>query len=149
MSIPQTLRQFAGFAVIGVVNTCVYYLVFLLTDAWLHYLAAYAVSFAVTVAVSFVLNSLIVYRVRPTWRGAFRFPLASLCNLVIVGGTLQLGVTAFHLSANVAALLAGVLVAPLSFLLSRWALVPRAARRARPAREPLVLVDGGESGQHR
>ncbi|MGW1029903.1 GtrA family protein [Streptomyces sp. NPDC002577] len=125
------VRQFAGFAVIGVVNTSVYCGVFRLANVRLHYLAAYGVSFVATVAVSFVLNCLITYRVRPTLRGAFRFPLSSLFNLVAAGSTLQLGVTVFHLSEDLAALIGGVLVTPLSFLLSRWALLPKAARRAR------------------
>jgi putative flippase GtrA len=122
MRISQTGRQFASFAVIGAVNTSVYYAVFVLADIWLHYVAAYGVSFVVTVAVSFVLNSVITYRVRPTWRGAFRFPLSSLVNLVVAGAALQLGVTAFDMNVNLAALIAGVLVTPLSFLLSRWAI---------------------------
>ncbi|MFC4471141.1 GtrA family protein [Streptomyces xiangluensis] len=130
--IPQTARQFAGFTVIGVVNTSVYYMVFLVADIWLHYIAAYGISFSVTVAVSFVLNSVITYRIRPTWRGAFRFPLSNLLNLAVAGAVLQAGVTAFHMSANLAALIAGVLVTPLSFLLSRWALLPQVEQRAQP-----------------
>jgi polyisoprenyl-phosphate glycosyltransferase len=129
--ISPTVRQFAGFAVIGGVNTSVYYLVFQLANVWLHYLAAYCVSFVVTVAVSFVLNSLITYRIRPTWRAAFRFPLSSLINLVTAGGTLQVGVSVFGLSEDLAALIGGVLATPLSFFLARWALLPKAARRAR------------------
>jgi putative flippase GtrA len=138
--VSQTARQFVGFAVIGAVNTSVYYSVFLLADVWLHYVAAYVVSFAVTVAVSFILNSVITYRVQPTWRGACRFPLSSVLNLVVAGAGLQLGVTALHLSVNLSALIAGLLVTPLSFLLSRWALVPQAARRAGPVQERLDRV---------
>jgi polyisoprenyl-phosphate glycosyltransferase len=132
VSTSATVRQFANFALIGVVNTSVYYGAFHLANIRLHYLAAYCISFVAAVAVSFVLNCVITYRIRPTWRGAFRFPLSSLVNLVTAGGTLQLGVSVFGLGEDLAALIGGVLVTPLSFLLARWALLPQ--RTAGPVR---------------
>jgi putative flippase GtrA len=124
-------RQFASYAVIGVVNTGVYNGTFLLGNLWLHYLLAHCVGVALAVVVSFVLNSVITYRVPPTWRGFLRFPLSSLFNLVVAGAVLQLGVTVFHMREDLAALIGGVLVTPLSFLLSRWALMPKKARQTR------------------
>jgi polyisoprenyl-phosphate glycosyltransferase len=119
-----SVRQFASFIGVGVVNTVAYNALFRLANIWMPYLAAHVIGFAGSMAGSFLLNCLVTYRTQPTWRRAFRFPLASLVNLVAVGAALHLGVTAFGLRENLAALLGGILATPLAFLLSRWALRP-------------------------
>lgn len=135
----RTARQFIAFAVIGVVNTAVYLAVYASLNRWIPYLAAHVIGYTVSVLGSFLLNSYITCRTRPTWQALFRYPLSSLVNLVLTGVLLYLGVSRLGLGKNVAALAAGVLATPFSFLLARWAIDSGAdlsRRRAAPAASP-------------
>ena len=67
-------------------------------------------------------NSYITCRNRPTWRAFLRYPLSSSFNLVASGALLYVAVSQLGMDKNVAALIAEVLVAPVSFLLARWAI---------------------------
>ncbi|MGI5405311.1 GtrA family protein [Streptomyces chartreusis] len=132
------LRQFASFAAIGVVNTAIYYAVYVTVNFRLPYLAAHAVGYAVAMSASFLLNSWITLRTKPTWRGFARYPLSGAVNFVASGVVLHLAVRALGMDENVAALVAGLLATPLSFLVARWAITagrpftPPAAETIRP-----------------
>ncbi|MET9800943.1 GtrA family protein [Streptomyces sp. NPDC006368] len=131
------LRQFLSFAAIGVANTAVYYAVYATLNLWLPYLAAHAVGYAVSVTGSFLLNSYVTLRTRPTWRAFARYPLSGAVNLVGSGALLHLAVSGLGMDENLAALAAGVAVTPLSFLLARWAIVSGAAATRRAgSRQP-------------
>ncbi|MFE3829928.1 glycosyltransferase [Streptomyces sp. NPDC059092] len=119
---PRSVRQFAVFAVIGLVNTAVYLAVYASLNRWIPYLTAHVLGYTVSVVGSFLLNSYITCRTKPTWRAFVRYPLSSLSGLVAAGGLLYLAVSVLGVNKNVAALGAGVLVTPLSFLLARWAI---------------------------
>lgn len=118
----KTARQFATFVAIGFVNTAVYLSIYAALKPWIPYLTAHFLGYAVSIIVSFLLNSYITCRTRPTWRAFLRYPLSSGFNLVASGALLYLAVSRLGMDKNVAALLAGVLVTPVSFLLARWAI---------------------------
>ncbi|WP_328724397.1 GtrA family protein [Streptomyces sp. NBC_00259] len=122
------MRQFAVFAMIGAVNTCVYYAVYAVLNLWLPYLAAHALAYSVGVTGSFLLNSYVTLRTRPTWRGFVRYPLSGVAGLVGSGVLLHLAVRELGADEHVAALAAGVLVTPLSFLVARWAITSGARK---------------------
>ncbi|MFE6155845.1 glycosyltransferase [Streptomyces sp. NPDC057889] len=124
----RTVRQFFTFAAIGIVNTAVYLSVYVLLNRWIPYLIAHVIGFAVSVVGSFLLNTYITCRSRPTWAGFIRYPLSSVVNLVFSGVLLFLGVDTLGLGKNIAAVIAGLLATPLSFLLARWAITSGAAR---------------------
>ncbi|MEU7281107.1 GtrA family protein [Streptomyces sp. NPDC045431] len=136
------LRQFATFAAIGLANTAVYYAVYATLNLWLPYLAAHVVGYAVSVVGSFLLNSYVTLRTRPTWRAFARYPLSGAANVVGSGVLLHLAVSRLGMDENLAALAAGVAVTPLSFVLARWAITSgaaatrRAGRRAGPQPPP-------------
>ncbi|MFI6284028.1 DUF6056 family protein [Streptomyces sp. NPDC051018] len=142
---PRSLRQFLLFAVVGVVNTAVYLAVYASLNTRVPYLLAHAVGYTVSVVGSFLLNSYVTCRTRPTWRSFARYPLSSVAGLVAGGGLLALGVGVLGMDKNIAALSAGILVTPLSFLIARWAIVsgsaaprPRAVGDDAPAGRPAV-----------
>ncbi|MFF2650156.1 glycosyltransferase [Streptomyces sp. NPDC058045] len=118
----HTVRQFLTFGSIGIVNTAVYMGVFATLNRWIPYLVAHVIGFAVSVVGSFFLNSYVTCRTRPTWRAFLRFPLSALVNMVSSGALLFLGVHSLGMEKNIAALTAGVLATPLSFLIARWAI---------------------------
>lgn len=134
---PRTSRQFASFVAIGFVNTAVYLAVYATLNRWIPYLAAHVLGYTVSIVGSFLLNSYVTCRTRPTWRGFLRYPLSSGFNLVASGALLYVAVSRFGMDKNVAAVVAGVLVTPVSFLLARWAI--NSGRR--PAGAPGVVPD--------
>lgn len=119
---PRTVRQFALFAAIGCVNTAVYLAVYVSAHHWIPYLAAHVLGYAVSVVVSFLLNSWLTCRTRPTWRAFARYPASGVAGLVGAGILLQLAVGVLGMDKNISAVAAGVLVTPFSFLLARWAI---------------------------
>ena len=127
MNPPPALRQFAAFAAIGLVNTAVYYAVYASLNIWLPYLVAHVVGYAVSVVGSFLLNSCLTLRTKPTWRAFVRYPLSGAANIVGSGILLYVAVSRLGLDENISAIAAGVLVTPLSFLLARWAITSGAA----------------------
>ncbi|MFJ1634042.1 GtrA family protein [Streptomyces anulatus] len=106
---------------IGFVNTAVYLSIYAALNPWIPYLMARVLGCAVSIVGSFLLNSCITCRTRPTWRGFLRYPVSSVFNPVASGALLYVVVSRFEMGKNVAALVAGVIVTPVSFLLARWA----------------------------
>ncbi|MEV0915690.1 glycosyltransferase [Streptomyces sp. NPDC049967] len=130
----RTMRQFIIFAMIGVVNTAVYLAVYATLNTWFPYLASHVIGYCVSIIGSFLLNSRITLRTKPTWRAFVRYPLSSLVNLVLSGALLYVGVSHLGMEKNVAALAAGIVATPFSFVVARWAITSGAA--ASPELEP-------------
>lgn len=115
----------------GCVNTAVYLGVYAVLNRWIPYLVAHVLGYALSIVCSFLLNSYVTCRTKPTWRAFVRYPLSSAVNLVASGALLYGAVSGLGMDKNLAALVAGVLVTPVSFLLARWAIM--SGRRATPA----------------
>ncbi|MFE3428728.1 glycosyltransferase [Streptomyces sp. NPDC059171] len=126
----RTVRQFGSFVLIGCVNTAVYLGVYASLNRWIPYLTAHVIGYAVSIVCSFLLNSYVTCRTRPTWHAFVRYPLSSLVNLVASGALLYGAVSGLGMDKNLAALAAGVIVTPVSFLLARWAITSGQARSA-------------------
>ncbi|MFD4856510.1 glycosyltransferase [Streptomyces atratus] len=123
----RTVRQFIIFAMLGTINTAVYLAVYASLNTWIPYLAAHVVGYAASIVGSFLLNSYITCRTKPTWHAFARYPLSSIVNLVLTGALLYLGVSRLGMDKNIAAVAAGILATPFSFLLARWAIDSGAA----------------------
>ncbi|MGW4838549.1 glycosyltransferase [Streptomyces globisporus] len=129
----RTLRQFGSFVLIGCVNTAVYLGVYASLSRWIPYLTAHVIGYMISIVCSFLLNSYVTCRTRPTWHAFVRYPLSSLVNLVASGALLYGAVSGLGMDKNLAALAAGVIVTPISFLLARWAITTGQAKAARAA----------------
>lgn len=130
------------FSMVGVVNTVVSYVVYLLLQFVLPYMVAFVIGWCVGVIVSFLLNCRFTYRVRPTWRGLALFPLSSVPNIVLSSGGVLLMVEIWHWDQRIAPLVATLLAVPVSYLIARTILVGP-ARRAEAAAEAAI-----ETGAH-
>ncbi|MEW2626281.1 GtrA family protein [Streptomyces sp. NPDC048106] len=122
-------RQIITFAVIGVLNTAVYYGLYLLFLIRLPYLAAHVLAFALSMAGSFFLNARFTYRVRPTWRKFLLFPLTNAANFVVTTAGVYVIVDVLHAGSRFAPLLASAAAIPVTFLVSRRVMLPGAAPR--------------------
>src|SRR5699024_11471960 len=76
--------EFLRFVIVGVINTGTYYGLYLLGLYWLewHYMMAHFFGFICSLIGSFFLNTYFTYKVRPTWKKFFRFPLTQVANTV-------------------------------------------------------------------
>lgn len=140
----RTAHQFGSFVLVGCVNTAVYLGVYAVLNRWIPYLVAHVLGYAVSIVCSFLLNSYVTCRTKPTWHAFVRYPVSSLVNLVATGALLYGAVSGLGMDKNLSALVAGVLVTPVSFLLARWAIMSGRretsdlAGAAAPPTEPAV-----------
>ncbi|WP_405640433.1 glycosyltransferase [Streptomyces uncialis] len=141
----QVVRQLFLFVAIGFVNTAVYFTVYMSLNGWIPYLAAHVLGYAVSVVGSFLLNTYITLRTKPTWQAFVRYPISSVAGLLAAGGLLYLAVSHLGMNENIAALTAGVLVTPLSFLLARWAITSGAASHDRARGELARAADESDA----
>lgn len=125
------LRHLSRFVVVGVVNTGVYYVFYLLVHTFAPYLVAHLVGLAVSMVVSFFLNCYWTFRTRPTWRKFVVFPLTNATNYVLMTVGVIVLVEWLHLGQRIAPLIAAVAAIPVTFVLSRWVLI------GRPVGEPV------------
>ncbi|MFI7237073.1 glycosyltransferase [Streptomyces cyaneofuscatus] len=139
----RTARQFGSFVLIGCVNTAVHLGVYASLNRWIPYLVAHVLGYAAGIVCSFLLNSYVTCRTKPTWHAFMRYPVSTLVNLAASGALLYGAVSGLGMDKNLAALAAGVIVTPVSFLLARWAImsgrpaevsVPERAARPLPGR---------------
>ena len=131
------LRHLSRFAVVGVINTGVYYACYLLVRTIAPYLVAHLVALAVGMVVSFLLNCYWTFRTRPTWRKFLVFPLTNATNSVLMTVGVIVLVEWLHVGQRIAPLIAAVAAIPVTFVLSRWVLVGRPVGDPVPAEGPV------------
>lgn len=120
----------ASFSLIGLVNTAVYYGVYLMLVAFLPYVVAHLIAWAVSISTSFVLNCRFTYRVAPTWRRYALFPVSNLPNIAFTTFGVVLLVEWLQVGQRIAPLVAGICAIPFSYLLGRYLMHGRPGRDA-------------------
>ncbi|GEK02348.1 sugar transferase [Streptomyces sp. 1-11] len=118
------LRQIVTFAVVGVVNTAVYYGLYLLFLHRLPYLGAHVLAFLLSMVGSFFLNARFTYRTRPTWRKFLLFPLTNVTNFLVTTAGVYVIVDVLHAGSRFAPLLASAAAIPVTFVVSRRIMLP-------------------------
>lgn len=115
--------RFVRFAVVGVLNTIVHYLVFLPLWFVLPYLAAHLVAISSATLFSYYFNCRFTFGVRPTARRLLLYPLSNLANIALSTAAVYLFVESFSVDSRVATLLGGIAAMPVTFVVSRTILV--------------------------
>lgn len=114
------------YVVVAALNTISYYVFYLtLHGLGVQYVVAHVAATLVTTVLSYFLNCRFTFRVAPSWRTFFLFPLSSLTNLVITTGGLPLVVELTPVGEKIAPLVVGLIALPITFLISRHILVGR------------------------
>ncbi|WP_369395064.1 GtrA family protein [Streptomyces sp. CG1] len=111
---------------VGAINTAAYYCLYLLFLTRLPYLAAHTVAFLLSMVGSFFLNARFTYRTRPTWRKFLLFPLTNVSNFLITTAGVYVIVDVLHAGHRFAPLLASAAAIPVTFVVSRWVMLPGA-----------------------
>lgn len=124
---------FVRFGLVGVANTAVYALTFLLLHQVMGYLPAHVLALLVSVVGSYLLNCRFTFGVRPSWGSFVRFPLTNATSFVVSTGMLALLVSGLGWETTPALVVAYAAPLPVTFLLSRRILqaTPRTAGVAR------------------
>jgi putative flippase GtrA len=117
--------EFVRFLCVGAFNTVFGYALYWALLAVLPYAAAYTVSYAIGVAISYLLNCRFVFRRKPTWSGVLRFPLVYVVQYALGLALLAVFVERLHWDRRIAAAAVVGCSVPLTFLLSRWIIKPR------------------------
>jgi putative flippase GtrA len=119
MRAPVFQAEFGRFLCVGAFNTVVGYLLYWALLSVLPYGAAYTLSYAVGVFISYLLNCRFVFQRKPSWGGALRFPLVYLVQYVLGLGLLAVFVERLHWDRRLAAVAVICCSVPLTFVLSR------------------------------
>lgn len=113
-------QEFIKFIVVGGINSAVYYLCYLfgLHGFELHYLVAHVIAVVISVVGSFFLNSYYTYKVKPTWKKFFLFPLTQVVNMTVTA-VLLIGLVDFlQLNRSLAPVAAVVVTIPITFIVT-------------------------------
>jgi putative flippase GtrA len=117
-------EQFIRFVIVGLINTFNYYVLYLLLYhlVSLDYMFAHIIAFLISMIGSFYLNSYFTYKVKPTLKKFFQFPLTYVVNITITTFAIWLFVDVIGWSETLSPLLATVLAIPFTFVVSKFIL---------------------------
>ncbi|NKQ53507.1 GtrA family protein [Amycolatopsis sp. K13G38] len=121
------------FGLVGVVNTGTYYLLYLLFNMFLPYLAAHVCAFLLAMVGSYFLNCFFTFRTRPTLKKFLLFPLSNATNFAVTSIGLYVLVGVFHVNHVIAPLLAAAVAIPITFVIAKLVLVGPEREAAPPA----------------
>ncbi len=116
------LGRIARFGLVGVINTGIYYALYLLLQTVLPYLVAHVCAFALAMVGSYFLNCYFTFRTRPSWRSFVLFPLSNAANFVITTVGLYVFVQHLGMDERVAAIPAAAIAIPITFLVAQFTL---------------------------
>lgn len=133
------IRHASRFAVVGFINTGVYYGFYLLLRMVVPYLAAHLIATGIAMVGSFFLNTYWTFQTKPTWKKFAIFPLTNLTNYVVSTVGVVLLVEFARMDERIAPLVAAVVAIPVTFFLSRKILLERDPRE----RIAEVMVEEG------
>jgi len=114
--------QAARFVALGGVNAVVTYLIYLALLRWTGYAIAYTVSYVLGIAISYVMNSMVVFRTRMSVRSAAAFPLVYLFQYLVGLALVAAQIELLAVPAWLAPWIATAVLIPASFFLTRYVL---------------------------
>ena len=117
-----TRRRWLSFLVGGAVNTAFTYGIYVALIHLLEYQLSYFIAYVLGICFSFCFNSLIVFKVRLTWKRFFAYPLVYVVQYAASALLLALLVSFANVDVRFAPLLVAVCTVPLTYLLSKWML---------------------------
>lgn len=113
--------EFGRFLIVGATNTGFSYVVFLLLYTLMHYQAAYALSYAAGVVLSYFLNVHFVFKTKRSLASFLKFPFVYVLQYglgaLVLGLLVRSGVDPRLAAAGVV-----VITVPITFLASRFVL---------------------------
>jgi putative flippase GtrA len=118
-------REGGRFLVAGAINTACTFALYWLLLPTLGYGPAYTISFVAGIILSYVLNSVFVFRTRVSLKTAAIFPSVYLVQYLLGLLVLWAWVDVFGLPAAWGVFATVAISLPVTFVMSRWILAPR------------------------
>lgn len=132
----SSAQVFVRFVVVNVVNTLLYWLLYLVFLQVLPYVAANVLALGIAIGLAYLMNARYAFRVRMTGRSLVSFLATNLTTLALRTAVVWLLVE-LQLSAEwLAPLVATAVTLPIAFLLTRLVLAGPAGDTARPMLAP-------------
>ena len=107
------------FLIGGVLNLVVSYSSYLLLLRWIHYEAAYAISYIFSIFISYIFSALVVFRQPLRARSALLFPLVYLVQFLLGLILLRVLIEILNMPDWIAPLLVSSITIPMTFFMSR------------------------------
>jgi putative flippase GtrA len=120
--------QAVRFIAAGAINTAVTYAIYLALLPMLDYTVAYTVAYIAGIAIAYVLSTSFVFRVTRTVATMAAFPIVYAVQYLLGALVLNMAVRWLDVSRQFALLASIAVTVPVTFLLSRAVLVPRAEK---------------------
>lgn len=116
------VQELVKFLAARVASTVASYAIYLLLLLWIDYTPAYLIAYIAGIALSYLVNALMVFKQPMSRRSALLFPaiyvVQFLAGMLILRGCVEL----LHMPEWLGMIFSIVLTFPLAFLLSRWAM---------------------------
>ncbi|WP_432353064.1 GtrA family protein [Sporosarcina sp. A2] len=114
------VREFITFAIVGVINTAIYYAFYLLglKGLGLAYMISHFSAVVLSMIISFFLNSYFTYKVKPTLKKFVMYPITQLVNVVVTAILLYLLVDGLNVNSTIAPLAALIITVPVTFVVT-------------------------------
>ncbi|QOY62383.1 GtrA family protein [Lysobacter sp. H21R4] len=116
------MSEVVKFIAARVASTVVSYLVYVVLLYWLSYDVAYFIAYVAGIVLSYVINSLVVFKQPITRRSAILFPLIYLVQFLMGMLILRVCIERLAMPEWLGMAFSIVLTFPLAFALSRWAM---------------------------
>ncbi len=129
----RELGRLVRFGLVGVLNTGVYYVGYLLVNAAAPYVVAHLVATAVAMVISYFLNCYITFRQPPRLRTFLLFPLSNVANVAITTAGLPIAVHWIGVDENIAPLPVALLAIPVTYVVARAVMLGRSLGSVRTA----------------
>jgi putative flippase GtrA len=113
--------EFSGFLVVGAINTAVTYALFLVLARYTHYWTAYTIAFLLGIALSYVLNALVVFTARHSIGAMFKFSFVYVFQYLFGSLSLVAMVDGLGFAKPIAMLIVVAISVPMTFVLVRLA----------------------------
>jgi len=116
-------KEFIAFIAVGLANTFCTYLLYIILLKIISYVASFSIAYVTGIAISYVLNSMIVFRKPLRWHKGLCFPFLYAILYAFGLILLQMLVECMAVNPYVAPLIVIAVNIPLSFFLCRLVIV--------------------------
>ncbi|WP_117160820.1 GtrA family protein [Paraliobacillus sp. X-1268] len=113
-------QEFIKFIIVGIINTCNYYAVYLFVHAYweINYLASHITGFILSLIISFFLSSYFTFQVKPTVLKFIQFPVTQVINIIVSSIFIYVFVEYFVLGSTIAPIVSMIFTVPLTFFVT-------------------------------
>lgn len=115
-------RNFFIFVIIGIINTAVYNILYIIGLNYLNYIFSNIISYFIAMTVSFFLNCKFNFKVKPTLKKYLLFPLTGIASFCSTTGGLIILVDIFNFNEKLCGLISSLIAVPVTFVIMRYIL---------------------------